>query len=496
MTKRFRLMLFTLAIPIAGLAMASYWLPGMLGGGQAGLTYDTVEVTKGTIRKIVSTSGPVRALVTVQVGSQLSGQIAEVSADFNTEVKAGDVLAILDVKTFAARVAQARADLNAAKASLANQQAAIARAEANLRQAERALERQTQLQGRGVTSQASLDTATRDLEVAQADLAVARAQVGTAEATVAQRQAQLDQAEIDLERTRIRSPIDGTVISRTVDIGQTVAASFTAPELFKIAQDLRRIRIEAQVNEADVGAVAEGNPVTFTVDAYPDRKFEGRVTQVRLSATELNNIVTYTVIVEASNEDRRLYPGMTANVQIETANRDNALRVSNDALRYRPRDAAANSAGQGNAGPGRGMMKERLERLKSELALTPEQVQTVEEEMRKVFAEMRGEGGFGNQGAGGSWDQAQVRARIQSRLEQALTRILTDAQRPAFEKWRTARRDQQVVGRTQAVWVLGAEGPERRVIQLGIADDVYTEVVGGPLQPGDKAITRAREARK
>jgi HlyD family secretion protein len=496
MTKRFRLMLFTLAIPIAALAMAAYWVPGMLGGGQPTLTYDTVEVTKGAIRKIVSTSGPVRALVTVQVGSQLSGQIGEVRADFNTEVKAGDVLAVLDVKTFAARVAQARADLNAAKASLTNQQAAIARAEANLRQAERALDRQTQLSSRGVTSQASLDTATRDLEVAQADLAVARAQVGTAEATVAQRQAQLDQAEIDLERTQIRSPIDGTVISRTVDIGQTVAASFTAPELFKIAQDLRRIRIEAQVNEADVGAVAEGNPVTFTVDAYPERKFEGRVTQVRLSATELNNIVTYTVIVEASNEDRRLYPGMTANVQIETSNRDNALRISNDALRYRPRDSAANAPGQGSTSPGRGMMKERLERLKSELSLTPDQVTVVEEEMRKVFAEMRGDGGFGNQGPGGNWDQAQVRARIQSRLEQALTRILTDAQRPAFEKWKTARRDQQVVGRTQAVWVLGPEGPERRVVQLGIADDVYTEVVGGSLKSGDRAITRAREARK
>lgn len=498
MSKRFRMMLFGVAIPAVALAFLAYWLPGTLGPSQSSLVYDTAEVTRGSIRKIVSTSGPVRALVTVQVGSQLSGQIGEVMADFNTEVKSGDVLAVLDTKTFKARVAQARADLNAAKASLTNQQAAIGRAEAVLRQAERNMERQQQLSGRGVTSQAALDQAIRDLEVAQAELAVARAQVTSAEATVAQRQAQLDQAEIDLERTQIRSPINGTVISRTVDIGQTVAASFTAPELFKIAQDLRRIRIEAQVNEADVGSVAEGNPATFTVDAYPERKFDGRVAQVRLSATELNNIVTYTVIIEASNEDRRLYPGMTANVQIETANRDDTLRISNDALRYRPRDGGPTAAaGGGPTGGSRsGMMKDRMERLQTELQLTPEQSKTVEEELRKVFAEMRGEGGFTNQGTAGNWDQGQVRARIQGRIEQTLARILTDEQRPAFEKWKTQRRDQQVVGRSQAVWLLGANGPERRTIQLGISDDVYTEVVGGPLKPGDKVITRSREAKK
>ena len=495
MTKRFRLALFTLAVPVAALAFAAAMMPSLFGRGGPSLVYETAEATRGSIRKLVSTSGPVRALVTVQVGSQLSGQVGEVNADFNTEVKAGDILAALDTKTYAARVAQARADVNVAKAALVNQEAAIGRAEAQLRQAERAIERQRQLSNRGVSSQALLDTATRDLEVAQADLAVAKAQVVSAAATVAQRQAQLDQATIDLERTIIRSPIDGTVISRTVDIGQTVAASFQAPELFKIAQDLSRIRIEAQVNEADVGAVAEGNPATFTVDAYPERKFTGRVTQVRLAATELQNIVTYTVIVEAANEDRRLYPGMTANVQIETAHRDDVLRMSNDALRYRPRDAQTATEG-GTASDRRGNQKERMDRVATDIGLSAEQRAAVETELQKAIAEVRGGDSFGNQNAAGRWDQAQTRARIQGRLEQILARVVTDDQRPAFEKWKSSRRDTQAVGRSQAVWVLGSGGPERRMVRLGLSDDVYTEVVGGPLAAGEKLITRAREARK
>src|SRR5690606_26297822 len=232
-----------------------------------------------------------------------------------------------------------------------------------LRQAERTIERQQKLADRGIAAQSALDNAIRDAEVARADLAIAKAQVENAKAVIAQREAQLEQAEIDLERAVIRSPINGTVISRTVDIGQTVAASFQAPELFQIAQDLRRIRIEAQVNEADVGVISEGNPATFTVDAYPERTFYGRVTQVRLAATELENVVTYTVIVEASNEDRKLYPGMTANLQIVTAERDNVLRLPNSALRFKPRGEAAG----GSSGNPADRVAQMAERLKVEL---------------------------------------------------------------------------------------------------------------------------------
>ena len=156
---------------------------------------------------------------------------------------------------------------------------------------------------------------------------MAKAQIESAKAVIAQREAALRQAEVDQERTKIVAPINGTVISRTIDVGQTVAASLQAPELFKLAQDLKLIRLEAQVNEADVGSISEGNSVSFTVDAYPERTFEGKVTQVRLSATELQSVVTYTVIIEASNDDRKLFPGMTANVQIEAAKKDGVLRI-------------------------------------------------------------------------------------------------------------------------------------------------------------------------
>ena len=501
--------LFTIALPVAGLAAASLWLPSLGKRNANAMTYDTIEAGRGSIAKIVSTSGPVRALVTVSVGSQLSGQVTELKADFNTEVKPNDVLAVLDDKTFVAKVAQAKADHAAAKAMLTNQQAALTKAEAVLKLAERSIGRQQQLVTKGIAAPVALDNATRDIEVAKADIAVAQAQIENAKATIAQRDSQLLQAEIDLERTRIRSPINGTVISRTIDIGQTVAASLQAPELFKIAQDLRRIRLEAQVNEADVGTVAEGNGVTFTVDAYPERKFTGTVTQVRLAATELQNIVTYTVIIEAANEDRRLFPGMTANVQIETAKRDNALRIPNDALRFKPRDqtASAPQGEGGRGGQGGGERRERMvEQLKDELQLTDAQFKTVRDEMGKFFKEARVRDGSGQQGQGvpqppAGFGAAPVqrsemagnRNRMTQRLEQVLSPMLSDVQKPLFDRWKRGRENT----RNGTVWVLAANGqPENRSLRLGIADDQFTEVIGGPLKDGEKVISRAREVKK
>jgi HlyD family secretion protein len=488
--------LFTLALPVAGLAIATLWVPKIARWGNAAVTYETTSASIGPIRRIVTTSGPVRALVTVQVGSQLSGQIQKVNADFNTEVKEGDVLAALDAKTFEAKVAQARADLLAARAQLANQEAALTKSEAVLRQAERATERQQALAERGVATQAALETATRDAEVARADITVAKSGIENAKAVIAQRQAALDQAQIDLDRTTIRSPINGTVISRTVDVGQTVAASLQAPELFRIAQDLRRIQIEAQVNEADVGSVAEGNSVTFTVDAYPERKFEGRVSQVRLAATELQNVVTYTVIIEAHNEDRRLFPGMTANAQIVTAEKDGVLRLPNDALRFKPRDRGTAQAAPKDAAK-RG---ERLvAQLKGELRLTDEQAGIVREEVRKA-AEARSREqstpvGFGapqptRPGAGDSGD---ARSGFMMRIEQIVAPLLSAEQRPLFERWKRERE----ASRMATIWVLGPEGElDDRQIRLGIADDQFTEVLGNrALKTSDLIVTRMREAK-
>lgn len=479
--------LFTLALPFAILAATLGWVQSLGLVSRPGLVYDTAEINRGAIRRVVTTSGPVRALVTVSVGSQLSGQIEDVKVDFNAEVKPGDILATVDDKTFRARVAQARADLAAAEASVVNQEAALKRAEAALKLAERNIERQRTLAAKGFAAQAALDNAIRDTEVGRADVAVGRAQIVSAKAVVAQRKASLDQAQIDLERCEIRSPISGTVISRTVDPGQTVAASLQAPELFKIAQDLSRIRIEAQVNEADVGAISEGNPASFTVDAYPDRQFEGKVTQVRLAATEINNVVTYTVIIEAANADRRLFPGMTANVTIETATRDGALRLANDAFRYRPKTPP----GQEAPGAESASRSDRMiVRLKDELQLDAGQEAALRAEMKKLSEEMRAQssGGIG----GGLTDQAAMRQRYMSRVEQALAPLMTDAQRPLYEKWKLGRDS----SRGGVIWVLDARNEiSRRYVRTGVSDDQFTEIVGGDVKEGDRAVTRAREAK-
>lgn len=488
--------LFTLGLPIAAAGLLAAWMLAPGGASNAGIVYDTAPASKGPLRKIVSTSGPVRALVTVSVGSELSGQIEEVRVDFNTEVSPGDVLATIDDKTFASRVAQAEADLAVAEAALINQEAVLKKAFAVDELARRNVQRQRELAAKGHSAQAALDAAVRDQSVATADIAVAEAQIASARATIKQREAQLEQARIDLERTAIRSRIEGTVISRTVDPGQTVASSLQSPELFKIAQDLSRIRIEAEVNEADVGMVAEGNTATFTVDAYPDRQFEGRVTQVRLSATEISSVVTYTVIIEAENDGRRLFPGMTANVVILSAERDGVLRVANDALRFRPRPGTVpETPGRGGPGGGGGDRAGRMvERLKADLSLTEAQEAQVREVMEALGREMRAaapQSGMMVGGPGGGPGQA-FRQRATSRIEQALAPTMSAEQRVAFQRWKEGRENR----RFASVWVLGRNGrPEQRDIRTGMADDQFTEVLGGDLSEGDPVIVRARNVR-
>lgn len=458
-----------------------------------GAAYVTQPITRGTIRRVVSTSGPVRALITVSVGSQLSGQIIELKADFNSEVKQGDVLAMIDPKTFEVRVAQARADLSSSKATLINQTAALAKAKAILAQAERNKVRYAALSGRGVSTQAQLETATRDFEVARADLAVSEAQIAVARAQIAQREAALRQAEIDLERTIIRAPIEGTVISRTIDRGQTVAASLQAPELFKIAQDLSRIRIEAQVNEADVGNILAGHPATFTVDAYPDRTFEGKVTQVRLAATELQNVVTYTVIVEAANDDRKLFPGMTANVEIETDKRADVLRLPTAAVRFRPGPELEQArAGRGNRGA---VWERRIAGLQKRLKLTDEQVTLLRQGVKELGAEMRAARGGGSRGGGGgegdagsgSADRAARREFARKRFDTLLKGILDDKQREAYVRWQKRERGT----RTVTVWVIGVDGrPQRQSVRVGIGDENYLEVRRGAIKEGAQVVVR------
>lgn len=320
--------------------------------------YKTAPIEKGAITASVSASGTLSPVVSVQVGSQVSGQLKEVLADFNSEVKQGELIARIDPQTFEYRVRQAQADVDAARAQVLTQQANVAAQNANvakvqvdLAEARRDFDRKQQLVDKGFISgaerdkaQATYNAAVEQVNTAKAQVAVAQAGIRNAEAVVKQREAALAQARIDLARTEIRAPVNGVVIKRSVERGQTVAASLQAPELFIIAENLTDMQVDASIDESEIGRVRVGQKATFTVDAFPGRSFEGAVRQIRKAAQNVSNVVTYTVVVSASNPDKELLPGMTANVRIVTDRRNDVLKVANAALRFRPQGAAPNAA--------------------------------------------------------------------------------------------------------------------------------------------------------
>ncbi len=375
---------------IAGFAV----LAGVLGGGYALATRDSVgdaersawrtaTIERGDIVNAVSATGTLSPVNTIEVGSQISGQIADLRADYNSVVRQGDLIARIDPATYASRVAQAAADLDIARAGVLAQEAAVARAradadnarnavagavaagartEAMLQDAEREYERRRTLLERGIASTRDREKAETELksqraakagqaaaeraaqaqaQSAQAQIRAAEAQLETARAQVKQREAQLRAAEIDLDRTEIRAPVDGIVLTRHVNVGQTVAVSLQTPVLFTLAQDLREMQVEVAVDEADIGRVEPGQPAVFTVDAFPGREFAGTVAQLRKQPRSTQNVVTYTVIVATRNDDQRLLPGLTATIRIIAARRDGVLRLPDAALRYRPPGVAA-----------------------------------------------------------------------------------------------------------------------------------------------------------
>jgi len=281
------------------------------------------------------------------------------------------------------------------------------------------------------------------------------------------------------------------VIERAVDVGQTVAASFSAPVLFQIAQDLSEIQVEASVDEADIGGIAEGNQVSFTVDAYPNREFQGRVAQIRLAPVELNNVVTYTVIINAANPGRRLLPGMTANVELITGERADVLRVPNRALRFRPRGVEAGSGAGQQGGQGRGSGgganrgAEQLRQLTEQLDLTEEQQAKVREGFQAMRQRMRG---FFQNAAngGGQIDRNAIRERFQAETQRIMAGVLTPEQ---MTKYQQIQRERANI-RTASLWMMNADGaPEQKRVRLGIADGQFSEVIDG-LDVGDKVIIR------
>ena len=322
------------AIAVAGVGAYASWQTWD-GTGDAP-KYRLAKAESGPLTAAVAATGTLNPVVSVQVGSQVSGQIKEILVDFNSPVKSGQLIARLDPETYQHRVRQAEADVDAARAAQGVQQAEVSRTRASLSNAQRDYERKKTLVEKNFISPAERDTAQNTLDAARAALASAEAQVKNGEAVVRQREAQLAAARVDLERTSIKSPVDGIVVKRSIEPGQTVAASLQAPELFVIAKNLTDMQVETSIDEADVGRVRLGQVASFTVDAFAGRRFEGEVRQVRKAATVISNVVTYTVVISAANPDLGLLPGMTANVRIVTAQKDKVLKVPNAALRFRP----------------------------------------------------------------------------------------------------------------------------------------------------------------
>ena len=288
------------------------------------IKFRTVNVSMGDIREVVTASGTVNAVTTVLVGTQVSGTIKNIYVDFNSQVKKDQLIVQIDPAIFEAQVEQARANLLSARANLE-------KADAALVDAKRTFDRTKELYQRNLIARSELDTAETNHETSKAQVEVAKAQI-------VQTEAALKLAETNLKYTRIVSPVDGIVVSRNVDVGQTVAASFQTPTLFTIAQDLTKMQINTNVDEADIGKIKMGQPVEFNVDAYPEIIFNGKVWQIRIAPITVQNVVTYDVVIKMDNPELKLKPGMTANVSILTAVKKDILKIPNAAMRFRPSD--------------------------------------------------------------------------------------------------------------------------------------------------------------
>ena len=317
---------------VVGLAIGGYVF--FNGERKVPVRYRTATVERGPVISLVTATGTINPVVSVQVGTQVSGMIKSLHADFNSVVKSGDIVAVIDPEPFKARREQAASNLEMSKAN-------VARAKTDLAQRKRELDRVKSLVAQQFVSENDVDVATTNFQGAEAQVNVAAAQVKQAEAA-------LNSADLELKYTVIRSPVNGIVVARNVEVGQTIAASFATPNLFLIALDLTKMQADTNVSESDIGGITEGREATFTVDAYPGYQFSGTIRQVRLAPLNVQNVVTYNVVVAVDNQDLRLKPGMTANVSIVVAQRDSVLKVPNAALRFTPpSEGPAGRSGQG-----------------------------------------------------------------------------------------------------------------------------------------------------
>jgi HlyD family secretion protein len=516
-----------LGLIAAGAATAYYVFPDWF-SAPAETSYRVAKVDRGDIVATVNATGTINPTTTIIVSSQLSGQVVEILADYKSAVKANQVLARLNSDQIRAKLDAARADLaqtranklvqegmiekvradtEKAKATIADAESQVDRNEVLLADAERIFQRQSDLKGRGFASDATFETAraTRDAQQAAlnsakaqvnsakaaiaglaADLQVAQANAQAVTAQIAQREATVRQIEVDLRNTDIKSPVSGIVVQRNVELGATVAASLQAPTLFLIADDLHRMEIAASIDETDVGRVKTGQRVTFSVNAYPGRNFEGTVKQVRLGSQTVQNVVIYTTIVSVENPRLELLPGMTANLRVETDRRENVVRVPNAALRWRPPNLvteAGNSASgpetaaRGPGRPGGRNPTQLFDNLKAELKLRPEQQKDIDAALadaRKAFAG----------GAGEDQNARRDRARAaRQELDGRIVAVLDPDQRAKFDEIRKNAAGGSRASRaaqTARLFVVGRDGtPEGLTVQIGATDGGVTEIVAG-----------------
>jgi HlyD family secretion protein len=415
------------AAVLAALAAALAAWRFRVGARNGAFRYETAELDRGRVVAKVTATGTLSALVTVQVGSQVSGRIATLNADFNSPVKKGQVIALIDPQLFQAAVEQAQANVVAAEGNLA-------RAQAQAADADRQLRRTRELADRKLVALADLDTA-------QANADGAAASVKAAQGGLAQARAALSQASVNMAYTRIVSPTDGVVISRNVDVGQTVAASLQAPTLFVIAEDLAKMQVDTSVAEADVGRLEAGMSASFTVDAFPGQVFRGKVRQVRNSPQTVQNVVTYDAVVDVANPELRLRPGMTATVTFVYAQKDDVVRLPNAALRFRPPPGMPRPGEELAAGARTSAARDGAP------------------------ADERKRGGAGGGGGGGASGEGA-------------------AGRSGSGGGPSAEGD-------RAIWVLRNAVPVPVRVRTGVTDGTFTELVDGPVGVGDLVITDA-----
>ena len=516
------------------IAVASF---ALVGGDSEELEYFTSEVTSGTIQNTVAATGSVEAVLTVQVGSQVTGQVQTLYADYNSIVSSGQLLATLDPRNFEAALVNSRASLVSARsrirtseADLVNSQASMESSLASLEsakvdaeKAEIQFRRSEELREAELISDTDFENSRAAAQAAQARLAQSEAGIKQADAqlisreagieqanaAVTQAEADVERAELNLEYTSIHSPVDGVVISREVDVGQTVSASTSAPTLFNIANDLAQMRVNTSVDEADIGKLAQTNAVNFTVDAYPGERFRGRIEEIRLNPRTSQNVVTYSVIVAVDNRDLKLKPGMTANITVTTASRSNVLMVPNGALRYVPPTAdpelvqqlTRGGGGRGGRGGGRGGRAGReaqgaapqpsAESAPAEARRAPEGAGSRGEASGEAVAAggRRGRGGRG--GGGGGRGQGEGFPTRAGRDEAAVIQGGGVAGTAQGQLWDPGEKLQfaappEIVPRAGLVWVLNSQGiPEPRTLMLGITDGARSEVLSGELSEGE-----------